>query len=315
MTPTIFATMHLPRESHDYTIRQRDPNQQVCFLVYWGDYRDGGVGGNPIGPFSWQADTSPRPTVQGVIDWDQQVALPANSRLTIELRDASFPSSDNSLIARQIIDDPTGRQNLKLKYVQDRITKSHRYRLDVWIHAPNDQIWFQTDEDHNVLTRGNPDTVNIELSPTEHAPEPSRKDKDPVTPPEDNQQDPPPTDQPDPETGNPIIVARPKPRQEAMTSPIPKNRESAPAEPIPTEQTASPDPVVESPAPIESPKPEEIIDEQPPVLDQSTKPSPEPIIAGNETKIIGFIWLIGYILVVLAAGLAALKLIDKKGKQ
>ena len=47
------------RQSHDYTIHQREEGAQVCIRVIFGDWRDGGGGANPNGPFSFDADQAP----------------------------------------------------------------------------------------------------------------------------------------------------------------------------------------------------------------------------------------------------------------
>lgn len=44
------------RQSHDYTLRQRGEGFKVCILVVFGDWRGGGAGGNPNGPFSFDPD-------------------------------------------------------------------------------------------------------------------------------------------------------------------------------------------------------------------------------------------------------------------
>ena len=300
------------RQSYEYTFRQREEGAKVCLRVAFGDFRhEGGVAGYTYGPFSFTASQPPveKPTekpdpteatatnqelIKGRIDWDDQIELPAGSQLSIELRDANTTSS---LIAKSTIAGPTPPHNLRLEYDPTKINQRRTYKVVAQIHGPDGKLWFHNDTGQNVIPGGNPENVQIDLVAGRQATRPVQED-----------QSKPPTE---------------STSQPAKPTPIP---DSMPETERPPEVVAKPDPPAVEPS-AESPAPEPTpIDESPEPLEIATAldrqlaatsstadlPPDETKTSANQPQRSSPVWLAGYFLIVIAAGLAALKLIDKK---
>ncbi len=304
------------RQSYDYTIYHRDSSKKICILIVWGDYRVAGAGGFFFGPFSFQASppaekkpvVKPDPpatkqTIEVTINYDQNLELPDDSRLSVELRDTSFQDSDSILIARQVLED-FGRppHKVKLEYDSQKIKDRNTYSIGVRVVDAADRLLLHNDTALDVITWGNPkNKVQTDLVPTRHL-----------------------TPKPQPEKTTPPPVTSPSIR---ITKPTPP-----PPAPAPKPQTTAPQPQpitpAEAPAPtaIDHPPtaPEQNLDATDPAIPEvaiaphetlaisppETNPTPVIVTSDNQSQLGKFIWLGGYVLLVIVAGLIGLKLID-----
>lgn len=104
--------------------------------------------------------------VRGSITYDIAGDLPPGSVLSIELRDTSYQDvSSRTLVRRVIVDPGPPPHSFKISYGPLEIDDSATYSVGVRIEGPDKDLFFINDTAHDVITRGNPKRVDIELVP------------------------------------------------------------------------------------------------------------------------------------------------------
>ena len=307
------------RQSYDYTIYHRDSSKKICILIVWGDYRVAAAGGFFFGPFSFQASppaekkpvVKPDPpatkqTIEVTVNYDQNLELPDDSRLSVELRDTSFQDSNSILIAHQVLED-FGRppHKIKLEYDSQKIKDRNTYSIGVRVVDATDRLLLHNDTALDVITWGNPKSkVQTDLVPTQHLtpkPKPEKAVPPPVTSPS-------------------IRITEPTPPPPAP-APVPEPPTTTPR-PQPVAPSEAPDPVTvdhpptapeQSPDTTDSTTPEVAIapHETLAISSPETNPTPETTASDDQLQLRQFIWFGGYVLLVIVAGLIGLKLVDR----
>ena len=107
---------------------------------------------------------SPNASVSGAVTYRERLALSPEAKLVVELRDVSYADAASTLIARQTISDP-GQVPIKFKieYNRDDIDSRNTYAVSARIIEPDDRVAFTNDTAYDVITRGNPDKVDMLL--------------------------------------------------------------------------------------------------------------------------------------------------------
>ena len=104
------------------------------------------------------------PAVSGKISFPAEPALPAGATLTVQLRDVSWQDAASVLIAEQAIADPApGGTRFEVRYNPDDIEPRNTYGLQAKITDSDGRLLFINDTAYDVITRGNPRSVDLEL--------------------------------------------------------------------------------------------------------------------------------------------------------
>ena len=104
------------------------------------------------------------PAVSGTVSFPPEPALPADATLTVQLLDVSLQDAPSVLIAEQVIDDPDpGGTRFEVRYDADDIESSNTYALLAAITDSEERLLFVNDTAYDVITWGNPDSVDMEL--------------------------------------------------------------------------------------------------------------------------------------------------------
>ena len=106
----------------------------------------------------------PNASVSGSVTYRERIALSPDAKLVVEIRDVSYADAAAPLIARQSISDP--RQvpiEFKVGYNRDDIDSRNTYSVSVEIIETDGRLAFVNDTAHEVITRGNPNNVDMVL--------------------------------------------------------------------------------------------------------------------------------------------------------
>ena len=107
---------------------------------------------------------SPDASVNGTVTYRERLNLSPEAKLVVELRDVSYADAASTLIARQTISDP-GQVPIKFKveYNRDDIDSRNTYAVSARIIESDGRLAFINDTAYDVITRGNPDKVDMHL--------------------------------------------------------------------------------------------------------------------------------------------------------
>ena len=104
----------------------------------------------------------PDASVNGTVTYRERLTLTPGATLTVELRDVSYADGPAPLIASQTISDP--RQvpiEFVVKYSRDDIKSRNTYALQARIVESDGRLAFTNDTAYDVITGGNPDSVDM----------------------------------------------------------------------------------------------------------------------------------------------------------
>ena len=107
---------------------------------------------------------SPNTSVKGTVNYRERIALPPGARLEVELRDTSLQDVASVLIAKQTIMDP-GQVPIafEIEYNSDDINDRNTYSIQARIIWADGRLGFINDTATDVITRGNPTRVDMQL--------------------------------------------------------------------------------------------------------------------------------------------------------
>ena len=119
---------------------------------------------NPAATLELPSGRDPDASVSGTVTYRERVALTPGAKLVVDLRDVSYADGPAPLIARQTVPNP-GRVPIKFKveYNRDDIDSRNTYSVQADIVESDGRLAFINDTAYNVVTRGNPDKVNMVL--------------------------------------------------------------------------------------------------------------------------------------------------------
>ena len=107
---------------------------------------------------------NPNASVTGSVTYRERLALTQGATLVVELRDVSYADASAPLIARQTISDPGQVPvNFKVRYNRDDIDSRNTYSIQARIVESDGRLAFTNDTAYEVITRGNPDKVDMLL--------------------------------------------------------------------------------------------------------------------------------------------------------
>ena len=106
----------------------------------------------------------PNSSVSGTVAYRERLALTPDATLVVELRDVSYADGPAALIARQTISGP-GQVPIKFKvdYNREDIDSRNSYAISAKIIESDGRLAFINDTAYEVITRGNPDKVDMLL--------------------------------------------------------------------------------------------------------------------------------------------------------
>jgi putative lipoprotein len=105
--------------------------------------------------------------VSGTVTYLQRIALTPDAIVLVRLEDVTPANPSAQLIGEQDI-VTSGRQvpiPFEIRYDPKAIDPSHSYAVSARIEQGGEQLLFVTDKPYPVITRGNPDTVEIVVKP------------------------------------------------------------------------------------------------------------------------------------------------------
>ena len=107
---------------------------------------------------------NPNALVSGTVTYRERLALSSGASLVVELRDVSYADAPSTLIARQTINDP-GQVPIEfeVEYNRDDIDSRNTYSISADIIESDGRLAFTNDTAYEVITRGNPDKVDMVL--------------------------------------------------------------------------------------------------------------------------------------------------------
>ena len=115
---------------------------------------------------TWEAPSGrdPNASVTGSVSYRERLALTPGAALVVELRDVSYADAPAPLIARQTISGP-GQVPIKfeVKYNRQDINPRNTYAVSARIVESDGRLAFTNDTAYDVITRGNPDKVDMLL--------------------------------------------------------------------------------------------------------------------------------------------------------
>ena len=119
---------------------------------------------------------SPNASVSGTVTYRERLALSPGARLVVDLRDVSYADAAAPLIARQTISGP-GQVPIRFKidYNGDDINSRNTYAISADIIESDGRLAFANDTAYEVITRGNPNKVDILLVLVQPRPISSRR--------------------------------------------------------------------------------------------------------------------------------------------
>ena len=106
----------------------------------------------------------PNASVTGSVTYRERIALTPDAKVVVELRDVSLADAAAPLIARQTIAEP-GQVPIdyKVEYNRDDIDSSRIYSVTASIIESDGRLAFTNDTVREVITRGNPNKVDMVL--------------------------------------------------------------------------------------------------------------------------------------------------------
>ena len=115
---------------------------------------------------TWEAPSGrdPNASVTGSVTYRERLALTPGATLVVELRDVSYADAPAPLIARQTISGP-GQVPIKFEvsYNRQDINPRNTYGLSARIVESDGRLAFTNDTAYDVITRGNPNKVDMLL--------------------------------------------------------------------------------------------------------------------------------------------------------
>ena len=107
---------------------------------------------------------SPNASVSGTVTYRERLALSPGARLVVDLRDVSYTDAAAPLIARQTISGP-GQVPIRFRidYNRDDIDSRNTYAISADIIESDGRLAFTNDTAYEVITRGNPNKVDMLL--------------------------------------------------------------------------------------------------------------------------------------------------------
>ena len=114
----------------------------------------------------------PNASVSGTVNYRERLALTSAASLVVELRDVSYADAEAPLIARQTISDP-GQVPIryKVEYNRQDIDPRNTYAISARIIESDGRLAFTNDTAYDVITRGNPDKIDMLLVLVEPPPD------------------------------------------------------------------------------------------------------------------------------------------------
>jgi putative lipoprotein len=107
---------------------------------------------------------TPNAAVSGTVTYRERIALTPGARLVVELRDVSLQDTAAPLIARQTIENPGQVPiSFRVAYSRDDINSRNTYAIQVKIIESDGRLAFINDTAYDVITRGNPSSVDMLL--------------------------------------------------------------------------------------------------------------------------------------------------------
>ena len=118
----------------------------------------------PVGELEVTSGRSPNAAVSGAVTYRERIALTEGARLVVELRDVSYQDAAAPLIARQTIENP-GQVPIRFEvgYHRDDIDDRNLYGISARIIEADGRLAFTNDTAYDVITRGNPRSVDMLL--------------------------------------------------------------------------------------------------------------------------------------------------------
>ena len=106
----------------------------------------------------------PNASVSGTVTYREDIPLTPGAQLVVDLRDTSYADASSELIARQTITNP-GQVPIafKVEYNEDDIDPNNTYSVQVSIVEADGRLAFINDTAYDVITRGKPTRVDMEL--------------------------------------------------------------------------------------------------------------------------------------------------------
>lgn len=111
-------------------------------------------------------------SVSGTVSYNERLPLTPGANLIVELRDTSYADAEAEVIATRTIPNP-GQVPIKfsVEYNPDRIDQRNRYSVSARIVESDGRLAFINDTAYEVLTRGNPNRVDMLLTLVEPPPD------------------------------------------------------------------------------------------------------------------------------------------------
>ena len=115
---------------------------------------------------------APDAVVSGTVTYRERIALTAGAKLVVELRDVSLQDAAAPLIARQTIENP-GQVPISFEVAYSRadINSRNTYAIQARIIESDGRLAFINDTAYDVITRGNPSSVDMLLVLVEPPPD------------------------------------------------------------------------------------------------------------------------------------------------
>ena len=111
-------------------------------------------------------------TVRGTVTYRERIALTPGATLKVQIRDTSLADAASELVAEQVISDP-GQVPIRFEvpYHRGDINSASTYSVSARIEEADGRLAFINDTAHDVITGGNPTTVDMVLVMVEPPPE------------------------------------------------------------------------------------------------------------------------------------------------
>ncbi len=103
-------------------------------------------------------------SVTGTVTYRERIALAPDATVQVQLRDTSYQDAASILIAEQVIHNP-GQVPIEFSvdYNRDDLDPRNTYSISARIMGPDGRLLFINDTAYDVITRGNPDNVDMLL--------------------------------------------------------------------------------------------------------------------------------------------------------
>ncbi len=103
-------------------------------------------------------------SVTGTVTYRERIALAPDATVQVQLRDTSLQDTASILIAEQVIRSP-GQVPIKFRidYNREDLDPRNTYSISARIMGPDGRLLFINDTAYDVITRGNPDKVDLLL--------------------------------------------------------------------------------------------------------------------------------------------------------